>query len=205
MERPSKILWIDVETTGLNPYKHAIVQFGGIVEIDKMVKERFNLTCNPGDREITDRALEVNGLTREEIHGYRDPEIVKNELLEIFGRYVKNINTRDKFIIGGYNVAFDLKFIDAFFKSFNEKYLFSYIRSTAVDPMHMLAYMEYENMMPEIKNMEKRKLSDLAKLFDVDMPKEHDAACDIDVTRKIYKKMRTKITDYHFSKMEKLD
>ena len=37
-----RILYVDVETTGLVPGKNDIVQISGLIEINKEVKEEFN-------------------------------------------------------------------------------------------------------------------------------------------------------------------
>ena len=42
-----KLLWLDVETTGLNKEKCDIIQIAGIVVIDGEEKERFNFKCQP--------------------------------------------------------------------------------------------------------------------------------------------------------------
>ena len=41
------ILWVDVETTGLDRHRHGIIQIAGMVEVDGEVVETFDLRMNP--------------------------------------------------------------------------------------------------------------------------------------------------------------
>ena len=63
-----KKLWIDLETTGLNPSKHSVVQIAGIVEIDGVHKESFCFKTRPlKGSAVSHRALEVIGSTVEDL------------------------------------------------------------------------------------------------------------------------------------------
>ena len=202
MKKPTKILWVDVETTGLNPSRHAIIQIAGIIEINKKVKKRFNFYVHPGNREITERALDINGITRKQIASFPPPNEIKDKLLAIFSEYINKKDPCDKLLLGGYNVAFDLKFISDFFRSLGERFLFSYIRNTALDPLHLSSFMEYEDIMPGIKNLRDRKLTTMANLFKLDTSNTHDAMFDIELTRNLYAKMGEKIVDHYLEKIE---
>lgn len=45
-----KILWIDTETTGLDPDKHGIIQLAMIVDIDGQIKGKEIFTMCPTGR-----------------------------------------------------------------------------------------------------------------------------------------------------------
>jgi DNA polymerase III epsilon subunit-like protein len=65
-------IFLDVETTGLDPARHGIVSIGAVVcnELGDVLEE-FYAATNPGDVEIDPGALAVNGFTVEEIANAR--------------------------------------------------------------------------------------------------------------------------------------
>ena len=66
-----KVLWIDLETTGTNPAIHGIIQLAAIVEIDGEIVEEADLKMRPlMDKEITDEALEMQGVTKDDLSDY---------------------------------------------------------------------------------------------------------------------------------------
>ena len=44
-----KLLWIDVETSGLSCVKNDILTIAGIIEIDGNIAEEFYFKCQPHD------------------------------------------------------------------------------------------------------------------------------------------------------------
>ena len=84
-----KILIYDVETTGLDSQKSAIHQLSGKVVIDGEVKETFNFKlCPHGGADITDEALKVSGVTREQIAGYPNYRTVFEQFKMMLEKYV---------------------------------------------------------------------------------------------------------------------
>ena len=64
----SKILWFDVETTGLSAYKNDIIQLAVIITVDGKVVETHDLRCQPFDKMAIDsRAMKIHGITEKEI------------------------------------------------------------------------------------------------------------------------------------------
>ena len=44
---PTKICWIDTETTGLDPRKHDVIQLAALVEIDGKIEAQKVWKCKP--------------------------------------------------------------------------------------------------------------------------------------------------------------
>lgn len=66
-----KVLFFDLETTGTLVNKHGIHQLSGSVVIDGETKESFDLRVQPNPKaEITQEALDVAGVTKEQILAY---------------------------------------------------------------------------------------------------------------------------------------
>lgn len=182
---PVKALYFDVETTGRSAYKNDIVQLSGMIEIDGIVKEEFNLLAKPADPStIEDEALQVIGKTRDEIMQYPDRSEMKKKFQEMLGRYVNKFDKNDKFIPVGYNVRFDLDFIHSFFKKQRDQYLGSYISWYYVDVMALANLKAFEGAF----SLENHKLATLCGHYGIEI-NAHDAMSDILATRELLFKM----------------
>lgn len=62
-DRKTIMLGFDLETTGLEPLRHGIIQIGAALSRNLI----FRLDVDPGNVEIDDEALTVNGFTRDRI------------------------------------------------------------------------------------------------------------------------------------------
>ncbi|MGL4392666.1 MAG: 3'-5' exonuclease [Fusobacteriaceae bacterium] len=179
-----KILYLDTETTGLTE-KSAVVQISGIIEIDGVEKEEFNFYIAPHpDAIINDEALKIQGRTLEEIQNFESPAEIFQKLLEIFDKYINKFDKEDKFIIAGYNVDFDIKMLNSFFKRNGSNYFFSYI-GIKLDPLYLLSYFYLKGKL-ELK--QKNKLEDWCEYFGIEI-NAHDSLEDIRATQKLIKKL----------------
>lgn len=96
-----KLLFFDLETTGTLVNKHGIHQLSGAVVIDGEIKEKFNLHVQPNPQaQIEQAALDVAGVTREQIMAYPPMGQVYNEFVnDILSKYVDRYNKTDKFFL----------------------------------------------------------------------------------------------------------
>jgi DNA polymerase-3 subunit epsilon len=182
----NKIFYFDLETTGVNFWQHGIHQISGCIEVNGDVKEFFNFKVKPNPKaKIENEALEICGVTLDQINEYPDMEDVYNNLISILGKYVDKFNKKDKMYLCGYNNAsFDNNFLRAFFVQNNDKYFGSWFWSNPIDVF----------ILATIKLMDKRfdmvdfKLKTVASTLgiNVDEGKLHDAEYDINLTRQIY-------------------
>ncbi len=85
-----KHLFLDLETTGLDPHKNGVIHLAGTVENRvrrDVIVEKFDITCNVyPDDVIEDEALERNGRTRKEIASFQPPHNAYLKFQEILGR-----------------------------------------------------------------------------------------------------------------------
>ena len=97
---------LDIETTGTDPRRHSIVEVGAIDFDNPGIF--FNERCSVWKgAEIDFKALEINGLTLNEI---RDKTIfTQKELISSFMMWVDPIEDRT---IAGQNVDFDINFLN---------------------------------------------------------------------------------------------
>jgi DNA polymerase-3 subunit epsilon len=185
----TKRLFLDVETTGIDFVKSGIHQISGIIEIDGIVKEKFDFNVKPFEgAEISEEALNVGGVTLEQIMSYPDESVVYKALSDIFAKYVYKFDKKDKFVMVGYNVYFDKNMLANLWLRNDDKYLFSNIRGNCIDVMSMAT----EFLESELSSMENFKLFTVAKKLGLDINEEklHNSLYDIETTRNMFLKIK---------------
>ena len=181
-----KLLFFDLETTGVNPGKNRIHQISGEIVIDGVSKEQFDFHVQPNPKAIIEEeALKVAGVTREQVLAYPPMRQVYSEFVAMLGKYVDKYNKKDKFFLVGYNnAAFDNQFLRGFFLQNSDKYFGSWFWSNTIDVMVLAsAY-----LMDRRAEMENFKLSTVAKFLGVSVADDslHNAMYDIDLTKAVY-------------------
>ena len=181
-----KILYFDLETTGLKFWKNGIHQIAGMVEIDGEIKETFDFKVRPYEKAIIEpKALEVAGVTSEQISQYEPMPDVYLKIKTMLSKYVDKYQKQDKFFLCGYNNAsFDNPFFRAFFVQNGDNYFGSWFWSGALDVM-VLAFEYLKDKRDAMPNFQ---LHTVAKELGiaVDDSKLHDALYDIEITKAIY-------------------
>lgn len=180
-----KVLYFDVETTGLDPVKNDVIQIAGIIEIGNEVKMDFCMNCQPFSYDnITQEALDINGYTIEQIKTFDSPGAVYRKLIGIFEKYIDRFDKSDKFYPAGQNVRFDVDFLKQFFIKNDDKYYGSWLNYHYVDLLYLAAVLKYAGKI-DVENL---KLETIAEYFGFKF-KAHDALADITTTRLILKQI----------------
>ncbi|MCH7590238.1 3'-5' exonuclease [PVC group bacterium] len=180
-----KKIWVDCETTGLEPGAHALIQLAGIIEIDGEVVEEFDYQLRPlKGQMINPKALAVSGVTLEEITAYRDSHVSYVEFLGLLEKYIDRFDKSDKFLWIGQNPRFDYGFVEALFNRHENPYLYSFISYHLID-IASIAMALKDAKRIELKSL---KLESIAETFDVQF-EPHNALEDARACRKIYLKM----------------
>ena len=184
----NKIIFIDTETGGVNPEKAALIQLSGIIRIDKKDVEKFNFYIKPFENsEVTEKALEVQGRTLEELKTdkYVEEKEVYKQFINILDKYIDKYDRTDKFIVAGYNVRFDVDILKAFFQRHGNNFLFSYLDSSMLDPLYSIRLLQIAEVLPVLEN---NKLETWCKHFGIEL-KAHDSLEDIEATKKLIGKL----------------
>lgn len=184
----NKIIFIDTETGGVNPEKAALIQLSGIIRIDKKDVEKFNFYIKPFENsEVTEKALEVQGRTLEELKTdkYVEEKEVYKQFINILDKYIDKYDRTDKFIVAGYNVRFDVDILKAFFQRHGNNFLFSYLDSSMLDPLYSIRLLQIAEVLPVLEN---NKLETWCKHFGIEL-KAHDSLGDIEATKKLIGKL----------------
>lgn len=184
----NKIIFIDTETGGVNPEKAALIQLSGIIRIDKKDVEKFNFYIKPFENsEVTEKALEVQGRTLEELKTdkYVEEKEVYKQFINILDKYIDKYDRTDKFIVARYNVRFDVDILKAFFQRHGNNFLFSYLDSSMLDPLYSIRLLQIAEVLPVLEN---NKLETWCKHFGIEL-KAHDSLEDIEATKKLIGKL----------------
>lgn len=174
------------ETTGTNPGRNGIHQISGSIVIDGKHIQDFDFHVQPNPKAvIEDAALQVAGVTREQVLAYPPMQQVYQEFVAMLGKYVDKYDKKDKFFLVGYNnAAFDNQFLRGFFLQNGDQYFGSWFWSNSIDVMVLAsAYLADRRA-----DMENFKLPTVAKFLGVSVSDDslHNALYDIELTRAIY-------------------
>jgi DNA polymerase-3 subunit epsilon len=188
MIKKIKTLFCDVETTGLDPSRHAVIQLAGLIDIDGEVVEEFDFKLQPFPGQLlSQESLDINRVTKEEMKTFLQPMAAYIEITKLFNKYVSRFDKSDKFFLVGYNSTFDDSFLRAFFKNCGDEYYGSYIWWPTIDiaPFAVEFFKEERSKFPDFK------LSTVCKAFgiEVDDTETHNALYDSKLTRKVYRKI----------------
>ena len=188
-----KLIFIDVETGGLDPKNSALLQLSGLISVEGKPDVSFNYFLRPFDSDtVSPQALAVNNFSEAEVYShdsrFKDPRIVYKEFTALLGKYVNKFDRADKFFFVGYNShAFDASFLREFFYKNNDNYYGSWFFHPSIDVMLLAAHrlMNKRHTMPDFK------LATVATELGItiDPTMLHDAMYDIELTCQIYNKL----------------
>lgn len=180
-----KILWVDVETTGLSPTRHGIVSIAAYMayaEYPHFSEHSFVRTMNPIGREVDDGALKVNGFTRDQIEGFRPWGLVADNFvawLQDFG-----LGHGSRAIFAGYRASFDRDMIASWLDECQLGLFSNYIEDELLD-VHETVRSSRHHAMVTLPN---RKLTTVCEALGVAMDGEaHAAETDILATMAVHK------------------
>lgn len=187
-----KLLFYDLETTGLHAATCGIHQLAGaIAEYDERSNalkflDNFNFKMRPHKgKRVYPSALEVGGITMDMIQSYPEPNQVFNEFMAYLKKHVNKFDPDDKmFLVGFNNLHFDNEFLRQWFTDCGEKYYGSFFWSNSIDVMSEASRILLQ-LRPYMPNF---KLATVAKTLGMKVEDDslHDGMYDIRLTAKIF-------------------
>lgn len=184
-----KIMYYDLETTGLDERQHGIHQFSGVLEIDGIIVEKWYYKVRPNPKAKLDPdALAIGHTTAEKVQDYEPMEKVYKRFITMMGKYVDKYDKSDKVFPCGYNSAgFDNRFLRAWFNQNGDSYFGSLFYGEELD-VRVLAGQYFLHERHKMGNF---KLIDVAKKLGIVVEEDrlHDALYDVELTRDVYKLM----------------
>lgn len=170
--RDRDLLFVDLETTGLDLDKHEIVEIGCLIVDGKnlRVKKKYHSKVKPKHPETASKdGLEVGGYNKND---WKDAKTLKVVLKEVADLSSNAMPT-------GWKVDFDWSFLEKAFKEEKIKHSFDY---HLIDVL-TLAYKHFRNK----KEPEGLGLRKVAPHFEVEIPEQHGAMVDIQATYEVFK------------------
>lgn len=172
--RDRKLVFIDIETTGLNPDIHEITEIGCLVVNGRTfeVERKYEEKVKPTRIETASRdALKSYGYTEEGWKGAKPLKEVLQKIAEI----------ATDGLVAGWNVSFDWWFLDKGFRKHKIEPQFDYHR---IDVMSIAYSRLYRK-----RKVTQLGLRKVAPYFGIKLPERHGAMVDIRATYEVFKKL----------------
>lgn len=179
-----KLAFLDTETTGLKPPDdYGLVDLAIIIEIDGEVKEKISIQCAPSPNDIiTQHALDTQEVTEAELRSRQSPKEAEHKLISILEKYIDRYDKTDKLTIIGYNVQFDVDFLESFFNKNNNKFFGSWFNRRPLDVMGLAYYYRFKTG----DELDDWKLETVCNFFGISISKAHSALPDAEATRSLF-------------------
>lgn len=172
-------LFIDTETTGLNPKYHSVIQIAAILDIDEYIIDTFNVKVRPvNGGGISQESLEFLNIKESDFLNpeYLDDDVAYQQLLDFM---LKHYLDKDQFTIIGHNIRFDIDVLNTLF-----------LRNQ--DDLHTFPFAIFDTLQYARENMpecDKYNLGFLCEHFGLKLENAHDAMADITANRELFYKM----------------
>lgn len=184
-----KLCFLDLETTGVDPKKHAVIQIALAVQVGPEIDHLRNFFSDVmpfKGQNIDKQALALRSLTVDDLRNYPPAGSVHQELCGVLGHIVSKFDKRDKLTIVSYWGHFDPDFLREWFMNCGDSFYGSYFWSNSIDVSSLAS----QALQAERPDMEDFKLSTVAEVMgvQVDQSKLHDASYDVDLLKEVYQR-----------------
>lgn len=178
-----KILWLDVETTGLEPDTHEIIELSCMLQKGNQVMEPVTFYFRP-ERRVDPEALKVQNKTMEQVLAYPHRQTSFETLKKFLKRFINPFDKTDKAFLAGYNVVFDEEFLRDEFKRQKDDYFGSWFYNCRLDVMGLVPI--YILLNPDKPKPENHQLGTIYEyVTGKNLDDAHSSKADIIATRDI--------------------
>ena len=167
VEFPDSYIVVDIETTGLDPVKDCIMEISAVKYIKNRKVDEYVVLINI-DRRVPVHITELTGITNDMLEGAMDVTIALQGFIDFIGEE----------ILVGYNVPFDL----AFLNTATERYLLRSIFNDYIDVMQIA--------MDKLPFLGRAKQIVVAKYFGLDTEGSHRALNDCEICNGCFQKLK---------------
>lgn len=183
------ILFIDCETTGLDPSRNAMIEFAAELHSSGAKVAEFSTPMYDKKSPVTLGALRVNGKNLKQIYELKDEAVALMELVD----WLLSLKVEGPVYVCGHNVHFDISFLRALFNKYNLEGLDQVIGYHFIDTSAIGIALVASGKLQVENN--KVSLSSLAKALGIDISQYqlHTAGGDVKLTVDVYNAMVTLI------------
>jgi len=185
-----KLVFADVETTGLDP------KTDHITEIAIITDKTYSWYINPDSfpRDYEEKVVPITGLTREFLsrNGVREEEAY-NDVIRVLSDYIDKYNPSDKAFLVGYNPLFDESFLRELWLRNNDNYYGSFFYSYSLDVGDGVIkdIIEGKTFFPTDNTGKiSFRLANVCRSYGIEIARAHSARADIEATRDLYYRIR---------------
>jgi CRISPR-associated protein Cas2 len=164
---PDTYVAIDVETSGLHPEEHEIIELGAILVEAHCIKEKFSLLVRP-QKAITPQIEQITGITN---------AMLQKEGIEISLAMQQFIAFLRELPVVSHNADFDYSFLR---------------KACSICNMPLLSNRSIDTLTlsrRKIKQVDNYKLSTLANHFEIETTQIHRSLADCEITCQLYEKL----------------
>ena len=181
-------LWVDTETTGLDPAISAAFEIAMLVfDNGKFLEEKvFHLNPLTETIQFSEEAYRVNGVSEETIKSYPPAETVMREIADWLVSFLFPPDQEDKFVFAGYCANFDYGHLKALFDRYDIS--MDYFFDGRIIDVYELVKKAYAKGI--IKFTPNKKLETITKALGIPHNAAHSALSDIWAARKLYETIR---------------
>jgi DNA polymerase III epsilon subunit-like protein len=186
------VVWVDTETTGINPENSGAFELAFLVYKGGHFLEEKIFHLNPLTETIKfgEEAYKVNKVSEETIKSYPPAETVVREIADWLTPFLfseefsdkAEPDEDDKFVFAGYCAYFDYGHVKALFERYNISmdYFFS---GRIIDVHELVKRASSKGVLPRTPN---KKLETMTKALGIAHDGAHSALSDIKATRLLY-------------------
>ncbi len=186
--------FIDLETTGLDPEHHSVIEIGAVaVDVDDQEIDSYQSLCNPGEwamRNSEPKAFEVNGIDPKNVISARPIEVVSGEFLKWLDK---------RALIYAFPVSFESSFL------VKKPWRIDQGRWAPCVMAAVRSIMGAAGALPLMYGKPKRpKLTEAAAFFSVTVDRSHRALDDARTTARVHAEVLRYQQDPLLDEVEKL-
>lgn len=164
---PDTYVVVDIETSGINPEEHEIIEIGAIMVEANCIKERFSLLVRP-KAPITKQIEKVTGITN---------EILQKDGVEISAAMQQIISFIRDLPVISHNIDFDYSFLHKACAICN----LPLITNRSIDTLALSRRI--------VKQVPNYRLGTLAAHFAIEATQTHRSMADCEITYQLYEKL----------------
>lgn len=185
-----RFLWIDTETTGVDPEKHAVIELGAIFVVDGKEKGERDFFMNPlNDTFLFNaEAAAVNGYSEEKIKSFPSEKEIAPNIIRFFSDCLRNYKSdgsdSEKVYFTGYNAGFDYSMVKALLERHGVK-----MEDYFCGIVDVYAQAKKARDMGVLNGLPNLKLTTITKSLGVKHENAHTALDDIRATRNVAMKL----------------